>query len=121
HDQIIGIFNIESEKEGAFGEDDRQFAEIFARYVAISLHILDLLVVERRTTTGRLADNVSAEIAAPLSDILADATTLMEDYIGHDDLRHRLQAISDNVAKIRTAIKHVAQPVGGILGTTETT
>jgi hypothetical protein len=56
------------------------------------------------TATGRLADDVSAEISGPLSDILADTTTLMEDYIGHDDLRHRLQAITDNVVKIRESI-----------------
>jgi two-component system, sensor histidine kinase SagS len=116
HDQVIGVLNIESDRMGAFSEDERQFAEIFARYVAIALHILDLLVVERHTTTGRLADDVSAEISGPLSDILADATTLMEDYIGHDDLRHRLQAINENVVKIKESIKQVTQPVGGILG-----
>lgn len=116
HDQVIGIFNIESDRPAAFREDDRQFAEIFGRYTAIALHILDLLVVERHATTGRLASNVSAEIAAPLSDILADASTLMEDYIGHDDLRHRLQKICDNVVRIRESIKQVAQPVAGILG-----
>ena len=59
NDQIIGVFNIESEKAGAFSEEERQFAEIFARYVAMTLHILDLLVMERRTVTGRLADNVA--------------------------------------------------------------
>ncbi len=116
HDQVIGIFNIESDRLAAFSEEDRQFAEIFGRYIAIALHILDLLVVERHTTTGRLADDVSAEIAGPLSDILVDSTMLMEDYIGHDDLRHRLQAIADNVARIRECIKHVAKPVGGLLG-----
>jgi len=116
HDQVIGVLNIESEKKAAFTEEDRQFAEIFGRYVAIALHILDLLVVERCTITGRLADDVSAEIAGPLGDILADATTLMEDYIGHDDLRRRLQAITDHVVKIKDAIKSVAQPVDGILG-----
>lgn len=116
HDQVIGIFNIESDRLAVFSEEDRQFAEIFGRYIAIALHILDLLVVERHATTGRLADDVSAEIAGPLSDILVDSTMLMEDYIGHDDLRHRLQAIADNVARIRECIKHVAKPVGGLLG-----
>ena len=113
HDQVIGIFNIESDLPAAFREDDRQFAEIFGRYIAIALHILDLLVVERHTTTGRLASNVSAEIAGPLSEILADASTLMEDYIGHDDLRHRLQTICDNVVRIRESIKQVTEPAGG--------
>ncbi len=116
HDQVIGIFNIESDKTAAFTEDDRQFAEIFGRHIAIALHILDLLVEERHATTGRLADNVSSEIAGPLGDILADASSLMEDYIGHDDLRLRLQGIADNVVKIRECIKQVTRPVGGILG-----
>ncbi len=116
HDQVIGVVNIESDRPAAFSEDERQFAEIFSRYVAIALHILDLLVVERYTTVGRLADNVSSEISGPLADILADATTLMEDYIGHDDLRHRLQSITDSVVRIKEAIKQVTQPVGGILG-----
>lgn len=116
HDQVIGILNIESDHIAAFSEDDRQFAEIFGRYVAIALHILDLLVVERHTTTDRLADNVSAEIAGPLGDILADATTLMEDYIGHDDLRQRLQSISENVMKIKERIREVTRPADGILG-----
>lgn len=116
HDKVVGVFNIESDTTGAFTEEDRQFAEIFGRYVAIALHILDLLVVERHATTGRLADNVSSEIAGPLSDILSDATTLMEDYIGHDDLRHRLQCIVDNVDRIRTLVRQVAKPASGILG-----
>ena len=47
HDRVIGIFNIESRQRAAFNEDDRQFAEIFGRYVAIALNILDLMVVER--------------------------------------------------------------------------
>jgi CheY-like chemotaxis protein len=116
HDHVLGVFNIESDRVAGFTEEDRQFAEIFGRYVAIALHFLDVLVVERHTATGRLADNVTAEIAGPLGNILADASTLMEDYIGHDDLRHRLQAISDNVVKIKESIKQVVQPADGILG-----
>jgi CheY-like chemotaxis protein len=116
HDKVIGIFNIESDTPAAFSEEDRQFAEIFGRYVAIALHILDLLVVERHATTGRLADNVSSEISGPLGDILSDASTLMEDYIGHDDLRHRLQSIVDNVVRVKDLVREVTQPEDGILG-----
>lgn len=116
HDQVIGTFNIEARASGAFTEDDRQFTEIFGRYIAVALHMLEVLVVERYTTTGRLADNVLNELAAPLGDILCDASTLIEDYIGHDDLRHRLQAIIDNVARIKDSVKEVAKPDGGILG-----
>ncbi|HVU62575.1 MAG TPA: GAF domain-containing protein, partial [Phycisphaerales bacterium] len=50
HDKIIGAFNVESEQLAAFTEEDRQFAEIFANHLALALHILDLLVVERAAT-----------------------------------------------------------------------
>src|SRR6478752_5292857 len=100
HDKVIGIFNIESAQRAAFNEDDRQFAEIFGRYVAIALNILDLMVVERTGTAHKVADDVNAEVAGPLNDITSDATALMDDYIGHDDLRQRLQQIVDNVTSI---------------------
>ena len=73
HDKVIGIFNIESDEPAAFNEDDRQFAEIFGRYVAIALNILDLLVVERVSTRHRVADDVCTEVAGPLNDIASDA------------------------------------------------
>jgi CheY-like chemotaxis protein len=116
NDQVIGTFNFESEKKAAFNEDDRQIAEIFCRYVAIALHILDLMVVERYRTTGLLADNVTQEISGPLNDILTETTSLMEEYIGQDDMRHRLQAICDSVGKIRESIKQVAQKQPGLVG-----
>jgi len=116
HDQIIGVFNVESNKPAAFGEDDRQILDIFARYVAISLHILQLLVTERSTTTGRLGSDVMAEITAPLNDILTEVGNLIEDYIGHDDLRHRLNKISSNATAIRESIKQVTTPQRGLVG-----
>src|SRR5213078_5229400 len=61
HDKVIGIFNVESRHRAAFNEDDRQFAEIFGRYVAIALNILDLLVVERAGTAHKVADDACAE------------------------------------------------------------
>ncbi len=117
HDKVIGIFNIESRQRAAFNEDDRQFADIFGRYVAIALNILDLMVVERVSTSHKVADDVCTEVAGPLNDITSDATTLMDDYIGHDDLRQRLQQILDNAAGIRKALQQAADgPNTKILG-----
>ncbi len=116
HDKVIGIFNIESRQRAAFNEDDRQFAEIFGRYVAIALNILDLMVVERVGTAHKIADDVNAEVAGPLNDIALDATSLMDDYIGHDDLRHKLQAIVDNVTSIRKSLQQAAAGPQNILG-----
>ena len=109
HDKVIGIFNIESRHRAAFNEDDRQFAEIFGRYVAIALNILDLMIVERVGTAHKVADDVCAEVAGPLNDIMSDASGLMEDYIGNDDLRCKLQTILGNVQSIRKMLRQVAE------------
>ena len=116
HDKVIGIFNIESQQPAGFSEDDRQFAEIFGRYVAVALNILNLLVVERYTTTGRLASDVNTEISGPLNDIVSEATMLMDDYIGDNAMRARLQQIVDNVGKIKESVREVAEGPTTLLG-----
>ena len=65
HDRVIGVFNIESNTKNAFTENDRRFAQIFGRYVAMAMHILDLLVVERYTTNETVAQNVLSELSEP--------------------------------------------------------
>ena len=119
HDKVIGVFNIESRQRAAFNEDDRQFAEIFGRYVAIALNILDLMVVERVSTSHKVTDDVCSEVAGPLNDILSDAKALMEDFIGNDDLRRRLQAIVDNADCIRRGLRQAAEGPNTILGAGE--
>lgn len=112
HDKLIGIFNIESRQRAAFNEDDRQFAEIFGRYVAMALNILDLMVFERVSTSHKVADDVCAEMAGPLNDITSDANTLMDEYIGHDDLRQKLKQILDNVGVIRNSLRQAVEGTG---------
>jgi len=122
HDKVIGVFNIESRHRAAFNEDDRQFAEIFGRYVAIALNILDLMVIERVDTAHKVADDVTAEVAGPLNDIASDANSLMDEYIGNDAMRARLQAMIDNVAMIRKSLRQVVEgPNTTVLGAAQVT
>jgi CheY-like chemotaxis protein/putative methionine-R-sulfoxide reductase with GAF domain len=116
HDKTIGIFNIESQQPAAFTEDDRQFAEIFGRYVAMALHILKLLVVERHTTTGQLAQDVNIEVSGPLNDIVSDVTLLLDEYIGNDEMRARLVSVLDNVKLVRQCLREVGEVPSGVLG-----
>ena len=116
HDRVIGVLNIESEQRAAFTEDDRQFAEIFARYVAIALNILDLMVVERVDTSHKVADDVTAEVAGPLNDIALDANELLEALPDREDLRVRVAAILENVAGIRGSLKQAAAGPNTVLG-----
>lgn len=116
HDKVIGVFNIESRQRAAFNEDDRQFAEIFGRYVAIALNILDLMVVERVSTRHKITDDVASTIAGPLNDIASDAGALMDDYIGNEELHEKLQQIVNNVNLIRDGLKECAAGPKTILG-----
>jgi len=109
HDKVIGVLNVESDRTGAFGEEDRQFAEIFANYVAVALHILNLLVFERHTTRSQLSGSICAELSGPLNDVLTEADSLMEDYIGMDDLRKRLGTIIDSATRATKCLNQISQ------------
>ena len=109
HDTVVGVMNVESDRSGAFGEEDRQFAEIFGNYVALALNILNLLVFERHSTHTQIGGSIAAELAGPVNDIITEATELMEEYIGHDDLRTRLQAIIDQAAALRRGVQELSR------------
>jgi CheY-like chemotaxis protein len=115
YDRVIGTLNVESHHEGNFSEDDRQVAEIFGRYIAIALNVLDLLVVERYHTTGQATASLCSQVAEPLNRIMTEISLLQEDYIGHDDLRHRLRSVIDNIDFIKTSLKEMQSGPRGIL------
>ncbi len=119
YDKVVGVFNIESRRTAAFTEDDRQFAEIFGRYVAIALSILKLIVTERAATNKKVADDVCAEVAGPLNDIALDAATLLDEFIGEDALREKLQSILGNVEAIRGSLREAGKGPQTVLGTRE--
>ena len=122
HDKVIGVLNVESDRVGAFGEEDRQFAVIFANYVALALQILNLLVVERHSTHTQVSGSFSAELAGPLNDIITCANEIIEDYIGHDDLRKRMGSIVDTAMEARRVLQQLVDaPKTGILGSTHCT
>lgn len=118
HDRVVGVFNIEADRLGAFTEEDRQIAEILGRYIAIALHMLQLIVTERSAARGQTARDLTSQIAGPLNDILADAATLMDQYIAQDDLLAKLKDICENVNKVKQAVQQVEKqdirPLGKI-------
>lgn len=108
-DRVIGTFNVESPRAGAFGEEDLQFAEEFSHEVATALKTLELLSVEKSTTASQSIEAISREVALPVDDILAAATSVLDRYIGHDaEMADKLRHI---IAGAR-AIKEVIQKVG---------
>jgi CheY-like chemotaxis protein len=116
HDKVIGAFNVESEKVNAFTEEDRQFAEMVANHVALALHILDLLVVERRSAGEAVTGSVEGELSEPLNDILHEIEELNEE-TGQDAQRDRhIERIRSDVEAIRRRVREAAQGPQHILG-----
>ncbi|MGC8623718.1 MAG: response regulator [Phycisphaerae bacterium] len=101
HDKTIGVLNIESDQYAFFTEDDRQFAEIFGRYVAIALNVLNLLMLEQRTSSGKLAQEMACELAGPLNDMIYDLEMVKEANIDNAVLCQALNSILGNANTVR--------------------
>ena len=116
HDQVIGVFNIESERADAFTEADRQFAEMFARYVALAFHILDLLVVERYTTGETVSSTMEVEISEPLDDLSREAQWLKDLALRDPDAADHAERIVRDIDSIRRRVTGVRKGPRSILG-----
>jgi hypothetical protein len=116
HDHIIGVFNVESKTSNAFDENDRQFATIFGRYIAMAMNILNLLVVERFTTNEQVAQTVLGELAEPLTEITELADTLRQANLADGRTRKGLDRIMDAAAAIRRRVEACAAGPRTILG-----
>lgn len=119
-DKVIGIFNVESNTPAAFDEEDRQFAEKFANHVALALHILDLLRVERVGTSETVGHTVEDELAAPLEELAADVAKLKA--AAAIDPTQALRSIDRIVAEVDALKRRVKDVTSGpqtILGADE--
>ncbi|NLX95341.1 MAG: response regulator [Rhodopirellula sp.] len=110
HDEVIGTFNVESPEPRAFTESDLQFLEIFTRDVAVALNTLELLVAEKASTAAASVEAIHSAVALPVDEILNDAVSVMERYIGHEpEVVERLQRILRNARDIKQVIQKVGQ------------
>lgn len=118
YDRVIGVFNVESYTPNVFDADDRQFAEIFGRYVASAMNILDLLVVERYTTNEELTQNMLGELNKPLSEITSQAEALGKAE-GKDERDKHLRKIVRAASGMRNKIEACTSGPRTILGAEE--
>lgn len=107
-DRVVGVLNVEADELDAFTEEDRQVAEIFARYVAVALHTLKLLAAERSEVTGEVTADVRAELARPLNEIVAHSTRLLQG-VSAADAQERLRAIIEEVDAAKRSLHVAAQ------------
>ena len=118
-DRVIGVFNVESDREHAFTAADRQFLEIFARYLAIALHFLNLLVVERSATREVATGTVEGELREPLNDLMVEVEWLREQAGANPEALKHIQRITGDVDSIRRRMKNIARGPQTLLGIEE--
>lgn len=117
NDKVIGVFNIESNKIGAFSEDDRHFAENFARYVALALNMLNLMVAERIATSATVSERVEGSISEPLNDLMIEVGWLKEQTALADPrIAEHVARITKDIEAIRARVKQAASGPSSILG-----
>ena len=110
--EILGTFNVESPRPGAFGDNDLQFLELFCREVSQALNTLELLVAEQATTVAENTTRILCEVADPVDEILNAASWLGEK-VQHEDPRvaERLQEILHQAREIRKSILQVGDEI----------
>lgn len=108
--------DIESQSPCAFNDQDRQFAEIFGRYIAMSLHMLQLLVTERTSTNSAVSDRFEGELNEPLEDILNEVDWLEQMEHADDETKQHVQRILQDVQSIRSKMRSCAMGPQTILG-----
>jgi two-component system, sensor histidine kinase SagS len=119
-DRVIGIMDIESKQPGAFDDQDRQFAEIFGRYIAMALHMLQLLVTERTTTNQTVSGRFEGEINAPLDDIVHEIDWLREHQKNADpETSRHIDRILSDVSSIKDRMRCVSEGPQNLLGVDE--
>lgn len=112
HDEVLGTFNVESPRPGAFNENDLQFLELFCREVAVALNTLELLVAEKMTTANESTERILREVARPVDEILNDAAWVLERYIGHEpQVCERLQRVLKHTRDIKQQIQKVGETI----------
>lgn len=115
-EKVIGVINVESLQPAAFGEEERQLGEIFARYIAMAIHLLDLLVVERSTTNQNVSGRVEGELDEPLQDIAHELDMLLARGGADADTARHVERIRRDVDDIRRRVRDCAAGPTTLLG-----
>lgn len=114
--EVIGVLNLESERPDSFDDEQVQAVEALARYLAIALHLQNLLVAERAATRHRAAETLREELDEPLTRISASAAELREKLDLDAESRDTLDRITDSVRWARTALEACVAGPKSLLG-----
>ncbi len=107
NDELVGTFNVESTEVNAFGAEDLQFTEMFARELARALHTLNLLDAQEACAAAGIVQQVHRDIALPSDDLLSVTSTLLERTVGQPEYAELLLRIVADLRKIKMAVHRI--------------
>ncbi|MCA9284405.1 MAG: response regulator, partial [Phycisphaerales bacterium] len=119
HDRVVGTLNIESTVPSRFDDEDRLLAELFGRYVAMALNILDLLVRERTSTNEQVSSAVVRELRQPMDEIATLATQLRDRVAADGAAAGLVDRIGDALAAMRARLATCTAGPRTVLGADE--
>ena len=100
-ERVVGVLDVESTEADRYGEEHRLALETYGRYVAMALNILDMLIVERYTTSERISALVRDEVAIPVQRLREAATAVAAGRLqGHEMLENALVSLE---TRLKTA------------------
>jgi GAF domain-containing protein/ActR/RegA family two-component response regulator len=111
-DEVIGTFNVESPEPNAFGPEDLQFTELFARELARGLHTLNLLNAQEQCAAQGTIDQVNKEIALPADDLLAATSGLIDQLADKPEAVALLRRVLTDARKIKLAVRKIGGDMG---------
>jgi CheY-like chemotaxis protein len=117
HGRVIGVLNAESETPARFDDEDRLAAELLARYVALALNLLDMLVAERVETARMVLANLARE-STPLLDAIATDARTLHGALG-TDAAATTERIIERTARLDELVRNGATTPSGVLGAAE--
>ena len=114
HDRVVGTANLESGDPRAFEEEDRLLLELYGRYVAMALNILDMLIVERYTTNQRVSGSVREEIAVPVRSVRESLDAAKAAASG--EVLESLNRLEGHLGTLERRLKAASEGFRGVLG-----
>jgi CheY-like chemotaxis protein len=101
--EVIGTFNVESDKPGQFSDRDREFLEVFAQEISQALGTLELLQAEQRNQRTATTEAILERAAVPVDAIVADAVAALDVLTGStvEDEQSPIKLLTDILSHAR--------------------
>lgn len=115
-ERVVGTLNLESTDLARFDDEDRLLLELYGRYAAMALTILDMLIVERYTTNQRVSGSVREEIAVPVQAVRNAASKLRARLADDPESTTILTQLERSLASIEERVRLCTEGPRTVLG-----